>query len=204
MCSVLSNMLVRQDKEKKAIGLLQYFPIPERLEENNQWTSLESFERQGNSNLYSWQQTSSPNMSSSYIHHMHAPWRRSLGYSSTVVKCFRMPKDIVSDYDARFTGWFQIKLFKLLGWELRFSIENHPQIDGQTKCTNTLLEEYLKHYVFATQMNQVAIVEITQLSYNLQKTLAIRMSLFKLAIGQQPIMTLKVAKKMFSGNYPTT
>lgn len=77
-----------------------------------------------------------------------------------VVKCFRMPKDIVSDYDARFTGWFQIKLFKLLGWELKFSIENHPQTDRQTKCTNTLLEEYLKHYVFATQMNWVGIVEI--------------------------------------------
>ena len=50
-----------------------------------------------------------------------------------VVKHFGLPKDIVSDQNARFTGRFWVELFKLLGSKLKFSIENHPQTDGQTE-----------------------------------------------------------------------
>ncbi|RVW14418.1 hypothetical protein CK203_090505 [Vitis vinifera] len=70
-----------------------------------------------------------------------------------VVKYFGLPKDIVNNRDARFTCWFWTKLFKLLGSELKFSTTNHPQIDGQTKQINALFEEYLRHYVIATQKN---------------------------------------------------
>ena len=47
-------------------------------------------------------------------------------FFSNVVKHFRLPKDIVSDRDAWFTGQFWVELFKLLGSELKFSIANHP------------------------------------------------------------------------------
>ena len=48
-----------------------------------------------------------------------------------VVKHFGLPQDIVSDRDARFIGRFWMELFKLLGSELKFSIVNHPQTNGQ-------------------------------------------------------------------------
>ena len=51
-------------------------------------------------------------------------------FFSNVVKHFGLPKDIVSDRDARFTCLFWVELFKLLGSELKFSTANHPQIDG--------------------------------------------------------------------------
>ncbi|RVW58098.1 Retrovirus-related Pol polyprotein from transposon 17.6 [Vitis vinifera] len=51
-------------------------------------------------------------------------------FFSNVVKHFGLPKDIVSDRDARFTGRFWVELFKLLGSELKFSTANHPQTDG--------------------------------------------------------------------------
>ena len=70
-----------------------------------------------------------------------------------MVKHFGLPKDIISDRDARFTGRFWVELFKLLGSELKFSTANHPQTDGQTEIINGHLEEYLRHYVTATQKN---------------------------------------------------
>ena len=47
-------------------------------------------------------------------------------FFSHVVKHFGLPKDIISDRDARFTGRFLVELFKLLGSELKFSTANHP------------------------------------------------------------------------------
>ncbi|KAL6350633.1 hypothetical protein AAG906_025563 [Vitis piasezkii] len=52
-------------------------------------------------------------------------------FFNNVVKHFGLPKDIVSDRDARFTGQFWVELFKLLGSELKFSLTNHPRIDGR-------------------------------------------------------------------------
>ena len=74
-------------------------------------------------------------------------------FFSNVVKYFGLPKDIISDRDARFTGKFWVELFKLLGSELKFSTANHPQTDGQTERVNALLEEYLRHFVTASQKN---------------------------------------------------
>ena len=70
-----------------------------------------------------------------------------------MVKYFGVPADIVSDRDTRFTGRFWTTLFNLMGIELKFSTANYPQTDGQTEIINHLLEEYLRHYVTASQRN---------------------------------------------------
>lgn len=65
-----------------------------------------------------------------------------------LVKHYALPEDIESDRGTRFTGRFRIVLFGLMGSELKFSITNHPQTNGQTKrMMNALLKEYLRHYV---------------------------------------------------------
>ena len=81
-------------------------------------------------------------------------------FFSNVVKHFGLPKNIVNDRDARFTSRFWVELFKLLGSELKFSTANHPQIDGQIEIINALLEEYLRHYVTATEKNWVDLLDI--------------------------------------------
>ena len=86
---------------------------------------------------------------------------------SHVVKHFGLPRDIVSDRDARFIGHFWVELFKLLGSELKFSTANHSQTDRQTEMINALLKEYLRHYVMITQKNWVDLLDIAQLCYNL-------------------------------------
>ena len=89
-----------------------------------------------------------------------------------VVKYFELPREIVSDRDTRFTGRFWTALFNMLGSILMFSTANHPQTDGQTERVNALLEEYLRHYVTASQKNWVELLETAQFCYNLHKSSA--------------------------------
>ena len=95
-----------------------------------------------------------------------------------------------------------MELFKLLGSELKFSIANHPQTDGQTKRINGLREEYLKHYVMATQKNWVDFLDTAQFCYNLHRSLATWMSPFELAMGWEPRTPLDVAKQQVGGDSP--
>ena len=98
-----------------------------------------------------------------------------------------MPKFIISDRDPHFTGKFWTKLFKLMGSELHFSTSFHPQTDGQTERVNALLELYLRHFVSANQKDWAKLLDITQFSYNLQRSEATNKSPFELATRQQPL-----------------
>ena len=51
-----------------------------------------------------------------------------------------VPKVIISDRDAKFTGNFWKSLFKGLGTQLNFSTMYHPQIDGKTEQMDGLKE----------------------------------------------------------------
>ncbi|KAL0423510.1 UNVERIFIED_CONTAM: Transposon Ty3-I Gag-Pol polyprotein [Sesamum radiatum] len=107
-------------------------------------------------------------------------------FFKNVTKYFGVLKEIVSDGDARFTGRFWTALFNMMGTELKFSTANHPQTDGQTERVNALVEDYLRHYVSASQRNWVDLLDVAQFSYNLHKSSATGMSPFELAYGRQP------------------
>ena len=68
---------------------------------------------------------------------------------------------------------------------------------------NALLEEYLRHFVTATQKNWVELLDAAQFSYNLQKSTATGFSPFELANGQQPLTPYEVAKQKTGGKCPT-
>ena len=46
-----------------------------------------------------------------------------------------------------------------MGSELNFSTTNHPQTDEQTKRINVVLEDYLRHYVTASQKNWLYLLD---------------------------------------------
>lgn len=71
-----------------------------------------------------------------------------------------------------------------MGYELKFSIINHSQINGQTERVNDLLEEYLRHYVTATQKNWYNWLDSAQVCYNLHCSSFTSLSPFEFAIGQ--------------------
>ena len=50
-------------------------------------------------------------------------------------------------------GFGQFFFLGLLGSQLKFSTANHPQKNGQTERINAMLEDYLRHYVTASQKN---------------------------------------------------
>jgi hypothetical protein len=121
-----------------------------------------------------------------------------------VVKYFGVPSDVVSDRDVRFTGRFWTVLFGLIGTRLKFSTASHPQTDGQTERINALLEEYLRHYVTATQINWLELLDSAQFSYNLHKPSATELSPFELVSGMQPQTPVEIAVQKTGGRSPAT
>ncbi|KAL0388133.1 UNVERIFIED_CONTAM: Transposon Ty3-G Gag-Pol polyprotein [Sesamum radiatum] len=97
---------------------------------------------------------------------------------------------------------FGQRLFNMMGTELKFSTANHPQTDGQTERVNALVEDYLRHYVSASQRNWVDLLDVAQFSYNLHKSSATGMSRFKLAYGQQPTTPHEVSVQRTGGKCP--
>ena len=90
-----------------------------------------------------------------------------------------------------------------MGTRLKFSTANHPQTDGQTERINALLEEYLRHYVTATQRNWLELLDSAQFSYNLHKSSATDLSPFELVLGMQPQTPAEIAVQKTGGRSPT-
>ncbi|KAH6793421.1 hypothetical protein C2S52_003898 [Perilla frutescens var. hirtella] len=105
-----------------------------------------------------------------------------------IVKFWGLPRDIVSDRNSRFTGNFWTELFKLLGSKLNMSSSFHPQSDGQTERFNSMLEEYLRHFVSANQKDWVKLLDAAQLCFNAQKCSTTNGTPFEICTGQQPLL----------------
>ncbi|KAK3031322.1 hypothetical protein RJ639_035228 [Escallonia herrerae] len=97
-------------------------------------------------------------------------------------------RDIVSDWDSRFTGNFWTELFKLFGSQLSMSSSYHPKSDGQTERFNSMLEEYLRYFVSATQKNWVKLLDVAQLCFNSRKSSSIGNNAFEIVNGQQLLL----------------
>ncbi|KAF3662453.1 hypothetical protein FXO37_12442 [Capsicum annuum] len=79
---------------------------------------------------------------------------------------------------------------------------NHPQTDGQIERINHLLEEYLRHYVTASQRNWADLLDTMQFCYNLHRSSATEKSPFELVLGMQPMALLEVVTLKSHGICP--
>ncbi|GJS12735.1 cytochrome P450 78A7-like protein [Tanacetum coccineum] len=75
----------------------------------------------------------------------------------------------------------------IMGTDLNFSMSFHPQMDRQTEMVNALLELYLRHYVSANKHDWAKLLDVPQLSYNMQQSKATGKSPFELVTGSQPL-----------------
>jgi transposase InsO family protein len=51
----------------------------------------------------------------------------------------RIPKEIISDRDSRFTSRFWTSFLSVLGTQLSLSTTYHPETDGKTKGVNQVM-----------------------------------------------------------------
>jgi len=83
-----------------------------------------------------------------------------------VWKLHRLPSDIVSDMDAKFSGEFWESVCKGLGIKRRMSTAYHPQTDGQTERANQVLEGYLRNFVTYDQNDCYQLLPLAKYAYN--------------------------------------
>ena len=94
-----------------------------------------------------------------------------------------VPKNIVSDRDAKFTSKFWKEPFAGLGIDLAFSTTYHLQIDGQTKRVNSILEDMLRLYVIHQQRKWEEYLPLVDFAYNNGYQESLRMSSFEALFG---------------------
>ena len=95
-----------------------------------------------------------------------------------LIRYYGIPEVLISDRDKLFTSNYQKTLMPLLGTKLKMSTAFHPTTDGQTKRTNQILEQYLRHYVNDAQDNQVALLPIVQLALSARESSTTKEILF--------------------------
>jgi len=95
-----------------------------------------------------------------------------------VWKLHRLPTEIVSDMDAKFSGEFWESLCKMLGVKRHMSTAYHPQTDGQTERTNQVLEGYLRTFVNYDLNNWYQLLQLAEHAYNNSATNAHKMTPF--------------------------
>ncbi|CAH9148831.1 unnamed protein product [Cuscuta epithymum] len=196
---VRTCLVCQQDKteKRKEAGLLQPLPIPSRPWQSVSMDFISGFPKVGGMStiLVIVDRFSKYGVFVAAPDSCPAEVTAELFFKN-VVKHFGLPEDIISDRDSRFTGRFWTALFKILGSDLKFSTANHPQTDGQTERMNALLEEYLRHYVTASQKNWLELLDVAQFCYNLHQTSTTGMTPFELALGFQPLAPHQVIARV--------
>uniref|UniRef100_A0A453T401 Integrase catalytic domain-containing protein n=1 Tax=Aegilops tauschii subsp. strangulata TaxID=200361 RepID=A0A453T401_AEGTS len=107
-------------------------------------------------------------------------------YLHQVYKIHGLPATILSDRDPVFTSHSWQQLFKGAGTELRLSMTNHPQTDGQTERVNQCVETFLCCFTQACPRRRSFWIALAQFWYNNAHHSAIGMTLFKAMFGFEP------------------
>lgn len=156
---------------KKSTGLLQPLPVPDRPWESiamdfvfdlprtksgydGIWTIVDRFSKQSKqAHFVAVKKTiKADHMARLFI--------------ANVFKYHGMPSSIVSDRDPRMTSLFWRALFDNLGTTLKFSSSFHPQIDGQSEITNSVVLDLLKCYVSDRKSEWDKYLPLVEFAYN--------------------------------------
>jgi len=96
-----------------------------------------------------------------------------------------IPKVVISDRDAKFTGNFWKALFKGLDTKLNFSTAFHPQTDGQRERVNQILEDMLRMYVMNQPKKWEEYLHLVEFAYNNNYQASAKLSPFEILYGRK-------------------
>ncbi len=111
-------------------------------------------------------------------------------FFSHIFKHHGLPKDIVSDWDPKFTSKFWRALWKRMGSELKMSTSFRSQTDGQTKRVNLVIQQFLRNYVAADQQDWVDHLELAESCYNNLAHFVTGSTPFQMVMGKSPIVPM--------------
>ncbi|QRW01036.1 Transposon Tf2-1 polyprotein [Ceratobasidium sp. AG-Ba] len=103
---------------------------------------------------------------------------------------YGLPRQIISDRDARWTGAFWDHLTTILGIKRALTTAHHPQADGQTEVMNQTLEIMLRSYVDDTKANWKELLPALAFSYNTSIHSATKQTPAFLLRGFEPLRPL--------------
>jgi hypothetical protein len=106
-------------------------------------------------------------------------------YMSRIVCLHGVPKKIVSDRGTQFTLKFWERLHETLDTQLRFCSTYHPQIDGQTKRVNQILEDMLRGCALQYGRSWDKSRSYAEFSYNNSYQESLKMAPFEMMYGRR-------------------
>ena len=106
-------------------------------------------------------------------------------FMKEIFKLHGLLKAIVSDKYVKFTSNFWKGLFADLGTKLNFSTSYHPQIDGQTKRVNQVLEDMIHMYVMDKPTKWEDYLHLVDFSYNNGQQASLGMSTYESLYGRR-------------------
>ena len=109
-------------------------------------------------------------------------------FLDSIWKLHGLPKEVISDRGPQFVLNFMQGLSKILGIKVAASMAYHPQMDGQTKCVNQEVEQFLCLFVNQRQDNWYDWLSIAKFAYNNQVHASTQTSPFMLDAGQNPCL----------------
>jgi hypothetical protein len=87
-------------------------------------------------------------------------------YLQNVWKLHGLPNSMLSDRGPQFVAEFMRELYCLLRITISSSTAYHPQLDGQTKCVNQELEQYIQIFVSKWQNDWDTLLPLGEFAYN--------------------------------------
>jgi hypothetical protein len=116
-------------------------------------------------------------------------------FLKSVLRHHGLPRKIISDRDARFTGKFLTTVADALSIRQAFSTSFHPQTDGQTERMNRCLEDVLRHYVSPYHDDWDEHLYLAEFAINSTENASIQMSPFFAVYGRHPETPLTLSVK---------
>jgi len=119
-------------------------------------------------------------------------------FLKTVYRHHGLPRKLLSDRDARFTGKFLKAVASALDIRQAFSTAFHPETDGQTERTNRTLEEVLRHYTSPYQDDWDEHLYLAEFAINSAHNFTTGQSPFFAIYGRHPesAITLEVKARL--------
>jgi transposase InsO family protein len=87
-------------------------------------------------------------------------------FLSNIFRLHGLPETIVSDRGPQFASHFWKHLCHALKIEPRVSTAFHPETDGQTECTNAIMEQYLRAYINYQQDDWLRFLPMAEFAAN--------------------------------------